>query len=131
MLRKLFAFSVLAVMLAGVTVAADEDTPRKKGPGARGFDKGKLFEKMDVDGKGAVTKEQFLKFMASMKGRAGGKGPGGKKIPPEKMEEIMGKVFDRFDTNGDGKVSKEEYEKGKLGGGKVGGFKGKKKPAAE
>jgi len=136
MVRKLVVFTVMFMMFLGVSLAADENNPRKKGPGK--FDKGKIFEKIDVDGKGEVTKEQFLKFMTNMKGRFGNKAPGGKEIPEEKMTEMLNKMFERFDSNGDGKISKDEFEKGSFFGDKAGGFKGKgrpgfpgKKPGAE
>jgi EF hand len=143
MLKLLLSLGLVAAMVlsAGVTFGAEETKP-KKGKFGEKFDKfkdkfgkfggklddekrEKLFEKMDADGDGKVSKEEFKKLSENA-----GQGKHG---------EFSDRVFDRLDANSDGYLSKEEFKKfgsglsGGLGGlkdkfkGKFGKKKGEKK----
>jgi Ca2+-binding EF-hand superfamily protein len=86
------------------------------------LDKSKLFEKMDADGNGKVSKEEYAKFRDSMVERI--KEKLGDKAA--RLGEVLEKAFDKMDANADGSISKEEFEKfegpgllGGLGGGKL------------
>ena len=133
MSRKLFAAAALALVCGAVTVAADDAAPGKGRPGGKfagKVDKGAMFDKMDADGDGKVTKAELEKFFQGMQERlkAAGKEPkfAGKGGP------LGEKMFEKLDADGDGKISKAEFEKAEFGG-RPGGFKGgeKKKPAGE
>jgi hypothetical protein len=81
-----------AASLTSFAVAADK--PDKGDPEA-------AFKKLDTNGDGTVTKEEF---MASKKA--------------QKDADKAGKHFEKLDANKDGKVTKEEFlavEKGKKG----------------
>ena len=66
--------------LGTVALAADDE---KKPPAAKvgNVDKSKLFEKMDADGDGKVTKAEFEKFE-----------PAGGKMDPEKLKGLLDKL---------------------------------------
>ncbi len=81
-MKKLLMFTAMAlVMTAPVAMAEDG-----QGGGGHhgGPHKGKMFEKADANGDGAVTAEEFDAF--------------------------HGKVFEKMDVNGDGLITKEEQE---------------------
>lgn len=77
-MRKLLVLSVAALAIVATPVLADSH-------GGKGA-KGKMFEKHDTNGDGAISKEEFL----------------------DHAEER----FSKMDTNGDGSVSKEEAKAG-------------------
>ena len=111
MLRKvhlaaLFCFSCTAAM----TFADDEkkktDEPTK--PTAKGkIDKSKLFEQMDADKDGKVTKEEFKKFRETMAEKLKDKLPGGGAM----LDKLFDGMFEKMDADKDGVVTKEEFEK--------------------
>jgi hypothetical protein len=110
MTRKLMALAVVGLLCGTAAVTADDKKPEPTKPDAKGklgkLDKAKLFEKLDADGDGKVTKEEFKKFADQIKDRLKGKGKG------DKLPELFGeKMFEKMDKDGDGKVTKEEFEK--------------------
>ena len=76
-----------------------------------------LFKKLDADGDGKITKDEFKKLgeMISQFGQ------GKLKDNPELMEKILDKMFERLDADGDGKLTEEEFKKLGEGLGKLGG----------
>src|SRR5712691_13070218 len=96
---------VLALSIVAFSVQADDEKPAAgKRPGAKG--KGgdamieMIFKKMDANGDGKLTLEEFKKAVES---RATGK--------LKDNPEMIGKVFERMDANGDGYVTLEEFKK--------------------
>jgi Ca2+-binding EF-hand superfamily protein len=88
--------SILAVLAVGTTLALAADE-KPAAAGAAGAEKPKrdpaeIFKKLDANGDGKVSLEEFKA------------GPIGKK-DPAKAEEI----FKKKDTNGDGSLSLEEF----------------------
>lgn len=103
--------SALAIAFLFGTVALAEDAKGDKA--ARGGDADAFFKKLDANGDGKVSKEEFKKFFEQM---------------AEKIEKLKGKadfadkIFDKLDANGDGSLSKEEVKQlaerfGQFGGG--------------
>lgn len=125
-MSRLLALSA-ALLLAPVAFAADDPQPQPK-PGQRGnFDRAKLFEVMDADADGKVTKNEFKKGMetvaAKMKER-GAAGRGGAIL--EKLGGQIGeKLFEKLDADSDGKLSKAEFEKFELDPTKLKDLRGK------
>jgi EF-hand domain pair len=117
---------VVAAMLALANgVRADDpkkDDPKPDRPATGALAKllpEVLFKKLDADGDGKITKDEFKKLgeMISQFGQ------GKLKDNPGLMEKILDKMFERLDADGDGKLTEEEFKKlgeglGKLGGGK-------------
>jgi Ca2+-binding EF-hand superfamily protein len=106
MLRKLTLAAVLGFFCSATMALADDE--KKSDPAKPKLaERGKLFEKMDSDGNGSVTKDEFKKFREGvaekLKDRAGGKAGA--------LDGILDKAFDKWDANGDGKLTKEEFEK--------------------
>jgi hypothetical protein len=123
MRKPLAILGLFALLLVASLAPADE--PEKKGlarlDGARlaAF----LFKKMDADGNGKVTKEEFRKFFENR--------PDGKlKDKPE----VIDKLFEKLDVKGNGYLTIDEFRKfaellkARLADGKLGG-PGKKDPA--
>jgi len=105
--RKLFMLAIFG-LISAVTVASAEDEKKPDAKPAKGkLDKTKMFEKMDANGDGKVTKEEFKTFSDALKDRL--KDKGGK---AGKVGELIGdKLFDKMDANADGEISKEEFDK--------------------
>jgi len=105
---SVLCFAVVAVSCAD---AADEKPAPK-----RGGDPDAMFKKLDANGDGFLTKDEFEKMTAQIKEKLGDKA------------EFLGKMFDgqleRLDADKDGKVSADEFKKGRGG---FGGFGGKGK----
>lgn len=128
MFRKLMSLALFGAMCGAMAYAEDEKKPgeAKKGDGkfAGKMDRSKMFEKMDANGDGKVTKEEYTKFFEGMaermKDKAGGKGGRG-----GNMAEMAAKRFDQIDANKDGVITKEEFEKADTFGGRPGGKDGK------
>jgi len=106
MVRKLTLATLLGLFSMAAVIAADGDKPdAKEGKGK--FDKSKLFEKMDANGDGKITKEEYKKSQEAMlekiKDKLGDKA--------DMMTKIFEKMFDKMDADSDGVVTKEEFEK--------------------
>ncbi|QEL14398.1 EF-hand domain-containing protein [Limnoglobus roseus] len=109
MLRKIVLIAAFTFGLSVAGTFADDPKPEKGKGKLGGLDKGKMFEKLDADGDGKVSKEEYKKGMEKLKEALGDKaGEKGKKVA-EKMDPD--KMFEKIDTNKDGYISKEEYEK--------------------
>lgn len=135
MIRKL-SFAALLGLVCTFTMAADGEKPGKGKFGGKGkFDKGMIFDKMDSNSDGKVTKEEYTKFFEAIqekfKDKIGDKGG--------KAGDFVGKMYEKLDPKGAGSFTKEEFENaesgfGGFGGDKGGKFKGKgdkKKPAED
>src|SRR5205823_12769641 len=97
---------VLALSIVVASVQGGDDKPAGgKGPGGKGKGKGgttaeAAFKRMDANGDGKVTLEEFKKAAESR--------PQGKlKDNPE----MAAKIFERMDANGDGFVTLDEFKK--------------------
>jgi hypothetical protein len=126
MSKKLFA-AALALFL-GFTTARAEDEKKKseeaqttekkaeegKKAASKKVDRSKMFDKLDADGDGKISKDEFQKGMEKLgeklkeKAEASGKGKG---QGGAMMEKLMEKMFEKLDADGDGSISKEEYNK--------------------
>lgn len=144
MLRKLLLLAVVGFVCGATAIAADDEKkptePAKPGEtkpdekadpkGKLGkltgkLDKGKLFDKLDANGDGKLTKDEFKKFAETITEKLKDKGKVGK-LP----EGVLGdKLYDKMDANKDGSVTKGEFEKADLLGGM--GKKGEEKKPEE
>jgi Skp family chaperone for outer membrane proteins len=110
MIRKLF---LLAAFAGAATAAFGEDTKAEKKAEKKGkagaIDKAKVFEKLDADADGKVTKEEYKKGFDKLKETLAEKGGEKAKALVEKMD--ADKSFEKIDANKDGAISKDEYEK--------------------
>ncbi len=82
-MKKLLMFTAAALVMAAPVALAEDG--QEGGPHGGGQHKGKMFEKADANGDGAVTAEEFNAF--------------------------HGKVFEKMDVNGDGLITQEEQQK--------------------
>jgi hypothetical protein len=100
---------VLSMLAAGATLAFAEDGAKKEGerpagPGRRGGNPEEFFKKLDSNGDGGISLDEFKA------------GPRAQKDPAKAEER-----FKKLDTNSDGKVSLEELKAGHHGPGGPGG----------
>ncbi|MCX7664529.1 MAG: EF-hand domain-containing protein [Gemmataceae bacterium] len=96
-------FSMMLLLVVGfsyVSLFAQEE--KKANPKV-----GEIFEKMDADKDGKLSKEEFSKYFEDLMSRLP---KGGNKIG-----NFSDRIFDRLDGDKDGKLTKEEFEK--FGGG--------------
>lgn len=101
---------LLAAFVAGIAVTGASAQDGKKLKGKLGkADKGKAFEKMDANGDGKVSKDEFKAGFEKLKEVLNEKGGEKAKKMIEKMDHV--KSFEKIDTNKDGSISLEEYEK--------------------
>jgi polyhydroxyalkanoate synthesis regulator phasin len=123
MFRTLLAFAAVALFAAAPAVADDEKKTDDKKPGRLGaraakVDKAKVFELMDADKDGKLTKDEFRAGMDKVIERM--KEKGGERAEKaagalEKLGDTLGqKAFEKLDADKDGSISKEEYEKGEF-----------------
>jgi Ca2+-binding EF-hand superfamily protein len=112
------------VVLAG-SAAADDPPVKGKGKGKGLFQRPEaLFKKMDADGDGKISKDEFKDYMAK-------NGPRALRDKPE----LLDRAFDKADADGDGYLSMDEFKalvekfrermggKGKPGAGPAAGAK--------
>ena len=95
---KWLAVSVLALAFSTPAMAQEE---KKQGRRERETPE-QTFKKMDADGDGKVTKDEFTKWVKGNERMA-------KKA--EDDPEFIDKTFKKMDGDGDGKVSLDEYKK--------------------
>ena len=92
---------------------AEEDTKAK----AKKIDKSKMFDTLDADSDGKISKDEFQKGMEKLgeklkeKAEASGKGKGN---GGAMMEKIMEKLFEKMDADKDGSISKDEFNKSEI-----------------
>ena len=112
MLRKfLLATALFASCTVAVSFADDEKKPEPPKPTAKGklgnLDKSKLFEQMDADKDGKVTKEEFKKFREKLAEKIKDKLPGGAGM----LDKVFDGMFEKMDLDKDGVITKEEFDK--------------------
>jgi hypothetical protein len=137
MKRTLLLSGLAALFLAAGAMAEDKPGQKKPGDAKRppmgkfdGKGKGQLaeamFKRLDADGDGKISKDEFKKF--------GENAPGGKLKDRPQVGE---KMFERLDANSDGFISADEFKKlgemlqDRKGGGKPGERPPIKKPGAD
>lgn len=121
MFRKLLLAVAVAAFAVPVAFADDDkkgdDKTTKKGAAKRP-DKSKVFELMDANADGKLSKDEFKtgmeKVAEKMKERAGDKAGDKADKLAGAFDKIADKVFDKLDADKDGSVSKEEFEKGEF-----------------
>jgi Ca2+-binding EF-hand superfamily protein len=102
---SMLALAGLACASLGIALADEaEKKADDKGKGASALTD-RIFEKMDANGDGSVSREELSKFFGErLKDK--GKGKAG-----DLMATVVGRMFDKLDANGDGKLTKEELAK--------------------
>lgn len=109
MLPKMILIAALAFCGTLAVGADDEKKQPPAGSKAGALDRAKMFEKMDADGDGKVTKEEFKKYRETASAQLKDK------VKNEKiagmLDSVLDKLFEKMDADGDGKVTKEEFEK--------------------
>jgi hypothetical protein len=112
MTRKLFATALVGLACSFAAYAEDAKTPAAGKAGKLagklgGADRGKLFDLMDANGDGKLSKTEITGYMEKARDRLKASGKG------EKLgDKMTGERLDKLDTNADGYVSREEFEKG-------------------
>jgi Ca2+-binding EF-hand superfamily protein len=101
MVRLLILAVAVGVSVNGVNAA-----------GAGKIDKAKLFARMDANGDGKLTREEFAQFAAKVAEHHKDKGKSGKGGHADKL-------FDKIDANHDGVITLDEFEKFHAGGAKA------------
>ena len=99
-----------AVSLVGGLLAQDKadkaDNPNKANDKVNQR-AAKMFERLDTNGDGKISKEEFTK---SLEQRGAGRGLG------EKLGQLAQRLFERLDSDKDGYLTKEELSKLREGG---------------
>ena len=72
------------------------------------FDKSKLFEKLDTDMDGMLSKAEFAKFHEKLSEKIKEKRP---ETNDAVLDKVLDKLFEKLDTDKDGTISKVEFEK--------------------
>lgn len=105
-MRRIFgvALAVGVLALSAASSWADDEAPggKGKGKGKGGFkgDPEMMFKRIDANGDGKISKDEFKAFFSKI-----GKG----KLADK--PELIDKMFQRMDANGDGSISLEEFKK--------------------
>jgi Ca2+-binding EF-hand superfamily protein len=93
MMRLLCALSVVGLLASAPHATAG-------GKAKKGDKMEALFKKLDTDGDGSLSKEEFAK-LAELRKKAEGKAKG----------KGVDKLFQKLDADGDGKISLDEFKK--------------------
>lgn len=100
MIRRWLAAPALMFGLFVLSADAQDVEKEKKGLG-KNVPPEVAFKKMDADGDGKVTKDEFKRlFEQAAKGKLGDKGGA-----------VGDRIFDRLDADRDGKLTLDEYKK--------------------
>jgi len=107
-MKKVWMITVCGLLVSLFAAGASLAESGQGKEGGQKHDPAKKFAKMDADGNGSVSMEEFKaaheKRMAAMKDKMGDKErPEGAKTPPAPEER-----FAQIDANGDGAISLEE-----------------------
>jgi C-terminal processing protease CtpA/Prc len=97
----IYAGTLSLVLFCASSVFANDD-PQGKGQRARNPEA--VFNKLDTNGDGKLSKEEFAKVVERMREKAKSKG----KTLPAKAGDGL---FNRLDTNHDGFISLDEFKK--------------------
>lgn len=89
-----------AALMLGMSVRAEESKDAKAEPSDKHPAAEAIFQKMDANSDGFVSKEEFLAFHEARAKESNHQGP---------PKEMLEKRFAALDTDKDGKVSKEEF----------------------
>ena len=108
MLGMLGRCAVLGLLLLAAGAGAD-DAPRKNGKGkARpGQNPEAIFKRLDSNGDGRLSRQEFRKLGPLIARRAKGQ----LKDKPQQTAKLADRLFNRLDTNKDGYLSLEEFKK--------------------
>jgi hypothetical protein len=97
MLRLILTLGLFGgLVMAGAATADDTPVEKKVPPGMNG---GMLFKKVDANGDGKVSKDEFKDFLLTV---AGDKLKG--------RERLLNRIFQQADTDGDGYLSPDEFK---------------------
>ena len=97
-MSRLLCAAVAGAMLLSVGLAHAADDPPTKGRAGFNFYPERLFKRIDADGVGKITLDEF-KAVFSQFPRLADK------------PEIIEKLFDKLDADGDGKITLDEFKK--------------------
>lgn len=100
--------SVAILLLCQAVVVADDDDKGKGKNGKRGAgDPEAMFKRMDADGNGKVTKEEYTKFQEAVQEKLKDKGKGG----AGKGAGLGDRLFTMMDADKDGSITLDEFKK--------------------
>jgi hypothetical protein len=102
------AFGFLSLSVVGFA----QDEKKGKGKGALA-DPEMAFKRMDENGDGKVSKEEFKKAQNAMAEKMAEAGKDGLKKAFSEKPELQDKLFAAMDTNKDGYLSLEEFKTGR------------------
>lgn len=97
----MLSLALSTVVSFAATLTGEEKKEAKPKPKGEALS-GKMLEKMDANGDGKVSKDEFKKFFQE---RLKDKDKG------DKATEFMTRIFDKADTNADGYIDRDEFAK--------------------